>query len=188
METCAKQHGTESVDMETLRLAWVQLNRSNGVKPAEHHFWRDVVTQLKDIAAWRADFRTWTEAKKEGKMPWLYSVNLVKAIVFLGKNNDLGIPPTIMDHVRKAGLAAYFDEDEDHDEFWSAAEIDNPDCRRVYMMAKPGRTTQRLTRLLRPSLHVGGGRRAAGSVDRPSHLTARTDWGSSKVRPSPVNV
>jgi hypothetical protein len=38
MEMFAQQHGTGIIDKETLRLAWGQLNRSNGSRPAEHHF------------------------------------------------------------------------------------------------------------------------------------------------------
>lgn len=35
----------------------------------EHHFWRDIVTQLKEVGTWRAHFKAWIEAKNEGKMP-----------------------------------------------------------------------------------------------------------------------
>jgi hypothetical protein len=39
METLVRKYGTKQIDAEVLRLTWNQLNRSNGQRPAEHHFW-----------------------------------------------------------------------------------------------------------------------------------------------------
>lgn len=50
-------------------------------------------------------------------MPWVYPSDLIRGIVFLGKQPDIGIPPTIMDHARKAGLAFYFRELGNNDTF-----------------------------------------------------------------------
>ncbi|KAK3293553.1 uncharacterized protein B0H64DRAFT_465950 [Chaetomium fimeti] len=137
MEAFVRQYGAGNIDPDILRLAWGQLNRSNGIRPAEHYFWRDIVTQLKEVGTWRRQFKTWIEAKNNGKMPWLYPSEIARAVIFLGRQNEVGIPPTIQDHVEKAGLASYFIETESPDGFWAATELDDVNWRKVYMTRKP---------------------------------------------------
>ena len=69
-------------------------------------------------------------------MSWLYPSEIAKAVIFLGKQGEVGIPPTIQDHAEKAGLASYFTKTENPDGFWAAAELDDVNWRKVYMARK----------------------------------------------------
>lgn len=70
-------------------------------------------------------------------MPWIYPSAVTKAILFLGRQNEVGIPLTIQDHAAKAVLADYIAESDDSDDFWDAAELDNDNWRKAYMARKP---------------------------------------------------
>jgi hypothetical protein len=70
-------------------------------------------------------------------MPWVFPSEIARAIIFLGRQSEVDIPPTIQDHARKAGLASYLDETERPGEFWAAAELDDANWRKVYMGKRP---------------------------------------------------